>query len=65
MSALVYNGLTSAEVGLIGLGVFLISLSVLDIAFWFVDRLSASLLPSMARAARVRSALAVEDEQQE
>ncbi len=62
MSALVYDGLTGAAFGLTGLGVFLISLAVLDITSWLMARLLAAMSPSAGRAARVRSALAAVDE---
>jgi len=62
MSALVYDGLTGAAVGLIGLGVFLISLAVLDITSWLMARLLAAMSSSVGRAMRVRSALAAVDE---
>ncbi len=62
MSALVYDGLTGAAVGLIGLGVFLVSLAGLDITSWLMARLLAAMSSSVGRAMRVRSALAAVDE---
>lgn len=57
MSALVYDGLSSVAAVLIGLGVFLISLAVLDILAWLTAGLLAALSPSVGRAAQVQSAL--------
>jgi hypothetical protein len=62
MSALVYDGLTGAAVGLIGIGVFLVSLAVLDMTSWLMARLLAAVSSSAGRAMRVRSALAAVDE---
>ena len=62
MSALVYDGLTGAAVGLIGIGVFLVSLVVLDMTSWLMARLLAAVSSSAGRAMRVRSALAAVDE---
>ncbi len=58
MSAIVYDGLIRVAAVLIGLGVFLISLAVLDILLaWLTAGLLAALSPSVGRAAQVQSAL--------
>lgn len=62
MSMFVYDGLIGAAIGLIGIGVFLVSLAVLDVTSWLIARLLAAMSSSAGRAMRVRSALAAVDE---
>jgi hypothetical protein len=62
MSTLVYDGISGTVIGLIGIGVLLISLAVLDIVAGLAARLLAALLPSFGRAARMKSILGVMQE---
>jgi len=62
MSELAYDCLIAGRAALILLGVFLISLAVLDIMSWLMARLLAAMSSSVGRAAQVRSALAAVNE---
>ncbi len=64
MGAFRYDALTGAIAALVAVGVFLISLSVLDIFDRLIVGLVAAISPSFARATRVRSALADNQELQ-
>jgi hypothetical protein len=57
-----YDCISGTVVGLIGIGVLLISLAVLDIVAWLAARLLAALSPSFDRAARMKSILGVMQE---
>lgn len=58
MSSLVYDCLTGAAAVWFGIGVFLVSLAVLDILTWLITGLLAAFSPCFKRAVQVRSALA-------
>ena len=62
MSMFVYDGLIGAALGLIGIGVFLVSLAGLDVTSWLMARLLVAMSSSVGRAAQVRSALAAVNE---